>query len=314
MALVSKRSLEESASGWAQGGIAAVLDSQDSIDAHIRDTLVAGAWLNDEAATRFVVENGRRAIEWLIAQGPFTQDASGYHLTREGGHSARRVIHVADATGLAVQETLTRRVHAHRNITVLEDHIAIDLITGVKLGKSVPTAATAPMPLDTRNDARHYPGCRKHAACHWRGRQGLSLYDQPGHIHRRRHRHGVACRLPGGQYGIHPVSSHVSVPSQAKSFPHFEAVRGNRCCSDGTRFMPDHDSRGTGATRHRRACHRFRDEKRGLDCVFLDIAHKGETFIRSHFPNIHARCLELASISPKIRFPWSPGPTTPAVE
>lgn len=135
VALVSKRSLEDSASGWAQGGIAAVLDSSDSIEAHIQDTLVAGAWLNDEKATRFVVENGRHAIEWLIEQGvPFTKDDAGYHLTREGGHSARRVIHVADATGSAVQDTLTRKVRANPNITVLEDHIAIDLITGDKLG------------------------------------------------------------------------------------------------------------------------------------------------------------------------------------
>ena len=102
VALISKRKLEDSASGWAQGGIAAVLDTQDSIDAHIHDTFVAGAWLNDEKATRFVVENGRRAINWLIEQGvPFTKDETGYHLTREGGHSARRVIHVADATGAA---------------------------------------------------------------------------------------------------------------------------------------------------------------------------------------------------------------------
>ena len=86
MALVSKRSLEESASGWAQGGIAAVLDSQDLIDAHIRDTLVAGAWLNDEAATRFVVENGRRAIEWLlIAQGSFHPGCVGLPPDPEGG-------------------------------------------------------------------------------------------------------------------------------------------------------------------------------------------------------------------------------------
>lgn len=83
--LVSKRTLEDSASGWAQGGIAAVLDSRDSIEAHIHDTLVAGAWLNDAAATRHVVENGRHSIEWLIEQGvPFTKDEAGYHLTREG--------------------------------------------------------------------------------------------------------------------------------------------------------------------------------------------------------------------------------------
>ena len=102
--LISKRGLEETASSRAQGGIAAVLDNQDSIEAHIQDTFIAGAYLNDAKATRFVVENGRQAIEWLILQGvPFTKGDSGYHLTREGGHSARRIIHVADATGFAVQ-------------------------------------------------------------------------------------------------------------------------------------------------------------------------------------------------------------------
>ena len=135
VALISKRSLEDSASGWAQGGIAAVLDSHDSIEAHIKDTLVAGAWLNDPKATRFVVENGRAAIDWLIEQGvPFTKDEAGYHLTREGGHSARRVIHVADATGSAVQATLTDKVRSNPNIVIFENHIAIDLITGAKLG------------------------------------------------------------------------------------------------------------------------------------------------------------------------------------
>jgi L-aspartate oxidase len=134
VALVSKRTLEDSASSWAQGGIAAVLDNRDSIEAHIRDTITAGAFLNDPRATRFVIENGRRAVDWLIEQGvPFTRDEAGYHLAREGGHSARRVIHVADATGQAVQSTLTSLIRQQANITVLEQHIAIDLITGDKL-------------------------------------------------------------------------------------------------------------------------------------------------------------------------------------
>src|SRR5512135_2522516 len=137
VAVVTKRRLEDSASTWAQGGIAAVLDSKDSIEAHIQDTLSAGAGLCDPAATRFVVENGRAAIDWLIAQGvPFTRDSEsefGYHLTREGGHSHRRVIHVADATGSAVQETLADKVRRHPNIRIFENHIAVDLIVGRKL-------------------------------------------------------------------------------------------------------------------------------------------------------------------------------------
>jgi L-aspartate oxidase len=137
VALVTKRSLEDSASSRAQGGIAAALDDADSIEAHIKDTLVAGAGLCSPRTTRFVVERGKAAIDWLIGQGvPFTRDASGdgYHLTREGGHSHRRVIHVADATGLAVQDTLTQKLRAHPNIEVFEYHIAIDLITGAKFG------------------------------------------------------------------------------------------------------------------------------------------------------------------------------------
>ncbi|MFS2116322.1 FAD-dependent oxidoreductase, partial [Herbaspirillum frisingense] len=130
--VVSKGELLDGASNWAQGGIAAVLDSGDSHAQHIEDTLVAGAGLCDEGATRAIVEQGRQAIEWLIAQGvPFTRDDSaelGYHLTREGGHSQRRIIHAADATGHAVQVTLEQRVRAHPNITLLEHHCAIDLI------------------------------------------------------------------------------------------------------------------------------------------------------------------------------------------
>ena len=111
--LITKGALLDGASGWAQGGIAATLSEEDSPEAHIRDTLMAGAGLCNEEVTRYVVENGPQAIQWLISQGvPFTRDhgnGTGYHLTREGGHSVRRVIHAADATGQAVQLTLTRK-------------------------------------------------------------------------------------------------------------------------------------------------------------------------------------------------------------
>ena len=126
VAVISKRSLRDGASDWAQGGIAAVLDAADSHEQHVTDTLVAGAGLCDESATRFIVSQGREAIEWLVAQGvPFTRDeqaALGLHLTREGGHSQRRIIHAADATGHAVQVTLEQRVREHPNITLLEHH------------------------------------------------------------------------------------------------------------------------------------------------------------------------------------------------
>ena len=138
--LITKQALLDGASGWAQGGIAAALSEKDSPEVHIRDTLSAGAGLCNEEITRSVLKNGPQAIQWLIAQGvPFTRDQgnkTGYHLTRDGGHSVRRVIHAADTTGQAVQRTLGEEVRAHTNITVLEHHIAIDLITSVKLGLS----------------------------------------------------------------------------------------------------------------------------------------------------------------------------------
>ena len=148
VAIISKRALLDGASSWAQGGIAAVLDSGDSHDQHIDDTLVAGAGLCDEGATRYIVEHGRAAIEWLIDQGvPFTLDATaelGFHLTREGGHSQRRIIHAADATGHAVQVTLEQKVRAHPNIALFEHHCAIDVITSDKLtGKGVHGGAPA---------------------------------------------------------------------------------------------------------------------------------------------------------------------------
>src|SRR6478609_4160841 len=129
--LVSKRSINDTASDWAQGGIAAVLNDDDSVEEHVQDTLIAGAGLCDTQVTKLVAEHAKESVEWLIDQGVgFTRehDDSGYHLTREGGHSHRRVIHAADATGHAVQTTLEQKVRSHPNITLLEQHIAIDLI------------------------------------------------------------------------------------------------------------------------------------------------------------------------------------------
>jgi L-aspartate oxidase len=311
VALVSKRSLEDSASGWAQGGIAAVLDSRDSIEAHIQDTLIAGAWLNDEKATRFVVENGRHAIEWLIEQGvPFTKDDLGYHLTREGGHSARRVIHVADATGHAVQDTLTKKVRANPNITILEDHIAIDLITGDKLGTGEKRCFGAYV-LNNRDGEVITIGA-PNTLLATGGAGKVYLYTtnpdtSTGDGIAMAYRAG--CRVANMEFiQFHPTCLY---HPQAKSFLISEAVRGEGGLlrlPDGTRFMPEHDDRAELAPRDivARAID-FEMKKRGLDCVFLDISHKGEDFIRNHFPNIHARCLELG-----IDIAQEPIPVVPA--
>ena len=134
VAVLSKNELTEGATFYAQGGVSAVLDSCDSIDSHVQDTLNAGAGLCKPEIVRFVVEHGRESIQWLIDMGvSFTRDsdvAGTYHLHQEGGHSHRRVIHAEDATGRAIEMTLENRVRSHSNIELFEHHVAIDLITG----------------------------------------------------------------------------------------------------------------------------------------------------------------------------------------
>jgi len=295
--LISKRNLEDSASSWAQGGIAAVLDHQDSIEAHIRDTIIAGAYLNNPEATRFVIQNGRHAIEWLIEQGvPFTRDEAGYHLTREGGHSARRVIHVADATGLAVQETLTRKVRLNPNITVLERHIAIDLLTGDKLGLGDKRCYGA-YALDNDSGEVMTIGAQ-HTLIATGGAGKVYLYTTNPDTSTG---DGIAmawragCQVANMEFiQFHPTCLY---HPQAKSFLISEAVRGEGgllLLPDGTRFMPEHDERAELAPRDvvARAID-FEMKKRGLDCVYLDISHKPAAFLKEHFPNILARCLEL---------------------
>ena len=295
--LISKRSLEDSASSWAQGGIAAVLDSKDSIEAHISDTITAGAFLNDPKATRFVIENGRYAIDWLIEQGvPFTRDQAGYHLTREGGHSARRVIHVADATGLSVQTTLTQKVRANPNITVLERHIAIDLITGEKLGLADKRCYGA---YALNNDSGEVITIgAPHTLIATGGAGKVYLYTTNPDTSTG---DGIAmawrggCKVANMEFiQFHPTCLY---HPDAKSFLISEAVRGEGgqlLLPNGTRFMPSHDPRAELAPRDvvARAID-FEMKKRGLDCVYLDISHKPAAFLKEHFPNILARCLEL---------------------
>ena len=300
VAIITKKSMLEGASVWAQGGIATVLSPDDSLDEHIRDTLTAGAGLCDPTATRFVVEHARPALDWLIAQGvPFTRDAgndTGYHLTREGGHSRRRIIHAADATGLAVQETIAAKVLAHPNITLLEHYIAVDLITGRKLGLQ-----------DNRCYGAYALNCLSdevvtiaaHDTILATGGAGkVSLYTTNPDTATG---DGVAmgwragCRVANMEFiQFHPTCLY---HPHAKSFLISEAVRGEGGLlklPDGTRFMPWHDDRAELAPRDvvARAID-FEMKKRGLDCVYLDISHKPAAFLLEHFPTIHRRCLEL---------------------
>ena len=300
VAVVTKRELSDSASAWAQGGIAAVLDTTDSIEAHIQDTFTAGAGLCDPLATRFVVENGRRAIEWLIERGvPFTREAEselGYHLTREGGHSHRRIIHAADATGAAVQATLGEQVRAHPNIDIHEHHIAVDLVLGDKVGHPGEGCLGAYV-LNIEND--QVVTFSAHNTILATGGTGkVYLYTTNPDVATG---DGVAmawragCRVANLEFiQFHPTCLY---HPHAKSFLISEAVRGEGGLlklPDGTRFMPEHDARAELAPRDivARAID-FEMKKHGLDCVYLDISHKPADWLREHFPNIHARCLEL---------------------
>ncbi|PTR17400.1 L-aspartate oxidase [Nitrosospira sp. Nsp2] len=304
--LITKKALLDGASGWAQGGIAATLSQEDSPESHIRDTLVAGAGLCNEAVTRYVVENGPQAIQWLISQGvPFTRDhdnGTGYHLTQEGGHSVRRVIHAADATGQAVQLTLIDQARNHPNITVLEHHVAIDLITSAKLshlpaagdGKSnrcygayvlnsatgqVQTIGAGSTVLATGGAGKVYLYTTNPDTATG---DGIAMGWRAG------------CRIANMEFiQFHPTCLY---HPHAKSFLISEAVRGEGGLlklPDGSRFMPWHDARAELAPRDivARAID-FEMKKRGLDCVYLDISHKPEDFLKEHFPNIYKRCLE----------------------
>ena len=300
VAIVTKRSLTESASAWAQGGIAAVLDSTDSVEAHIRDTLTAGAGLCDIAATRHVVENSRQAIDWLIERGvPFTRETGaelGYHLTREGGHSHRRIIHAADATGAAVQSTLSRLVTKHPGISVFEQHIAVDLVLGTKLGLPhfgclgayvLDIAADRVITIEAAATVIATGGAGK--VYNYTTNPDVSTGDGIAMAWR------AGCRVANMEFiQFHPTCL---FHPDAKSFLISEAVRGEGgvlCLPDGERFMPVHDSRAELAPRDivARAID-FEMKKRGLACVYLDISHKPANWLRSHFPNIYQRCLEL---------------------
>jgi L-aspartate oxidase len=314
VAVIAKRSLTDGASDWAQGGIAAVLDSADSIENHVRDTLVAGGGLCDETATRYIVENGPAAIEWLIEQGvPFTRDDSaelGFHLTREGGHSHRRIIHAADATGHAVMTTLVERVRSHPNITLLEDHFAIDLITADRLG--LPGRRCHGLYAFEISSGRTLTIKAPHTVLATGGAGKVYLYTTNPDTSTG---DGIAmawragCRVSNMEFiQFHPTCLY---HPYAKSFLISEAVRGEGGIlrlPDGTRFMPQHDPRAELAPRDvvARAID-FEIKKRGIDCVFLDITHQSPAFLAEHFPMILARCQEFG-----IDITTTPIPVVPA--
>jgi len=301
VAVITKRAIHEGSSGWAQGGIAAVWSKDDSFDAHVDDTLVAGAGLCDLDATRFVVEQAPQAIAWLQKMGvPFSEEAGQLHLTREGGHSARRIVHVTDATGAAVQSTLIERVRQTPNISLFEHHTLVDLITDAKLTQphgASPSQCLGLYALDDVTD-EVLTFQAPHTILATGGAGKVYLYTTNPDTATG---DGIAaawragCRVQNMEFiQFHPTCLY---HPHAKSFLISEAVRGEGgrlLLPDGTRFMPAHDARAELAPRDvvARAID-FEMKKGGLDCVYLDISHQPLSFLQEHFPNIYARCLEL---------------------
>ncbi|TWO72204.1 L-aspartate oxidase [Caenimonas sedimenti] len=297
VAVLTKRTMSDGSSGWAQGGIAAVLAEGDTFDSHVDDTLVAGAGLSDPTATRFVVENAPASIAWLRELGvPFSEEDGHLHLTREGGHSARRIVHVTDATGAAVQRTLIERVKRTPNVTVFERHMLVDVIMAGKLGLQ-PNRCLGLYALDEATD-EVVTFRAPHTILATGGAGKVYLYTTNPDTATG---DGIAaawragCRVTNMEFiQFHPTCLY---HPNVKNFLITEAVRGEGgrlLLPDGTRFMPNHDARLELAPRDvvARAID-FEMKKHGLDCVHLDISHQPEAFVKEHFPNIYARCLEL---------------------
>ncbi|MBS0428477.1 MAG: L-aspartate oxidase [Proteobacteria bacterium] len=297
VAVLTKRALADGASGWAQGGIAAVLGDGDTFESHVDDTLVAGAGLCDLAATRFVVEHAPQAVQWLQELGvPFSMEDDALHLTREGGHSQRRIVHATDATGAAVQQALIERVRATPGIRLFEDHTLVDLITGHKLGMK-DRACLGLYAHDGAADTVHTFRA-PHTILATGGAGKVYLYTTNPDTATG---DGIAaawragCRVSNMEFiQFHPTCLY---HPHAKSFLISEAVRGEGGqlkLPDGTRFMPSHDERAELAPRDVVARAIDDEMKRhGLDCVHLDISHQPPEFLQAHFPNILARCAAL---------------------
>ncbi|MDZ4160421.1 MAG: L-aspartate oxidase [Burkholderiales bacterium] len=314
VAVLTKRRLNDGASAWAQGGIAAVMDASDTFDNHVQDTLVAGAGLCDMEATQMVVEHAPEAIRWLQSLGvPFSMEGDELHLTREGGHSHRRIVHATDATGAAVQDTLIERVRRTPGITLFEHHMLVDVITDRKL-KQAGNQCHGVYALDeTTGEVITFSA--PHTILATGGAGKVYLYTTNPDTATG---DGIAaawragCRVANMEFiQFHPTCLY---HPHAKSFLITEAVRGEGGhlllpqSAGGGRFMPQHDPREELAPRDvvARAID-FEMKKHGAECVYLDISHKSPAFLEAHFPNIKARCLELG-----IDITTDPIPVVPA--
>ena len=315
--VLSKGPVTEGSTFYAQGGIAAVFDETDSIDSHVEDTLIAGAGICDRHAVEFVASNARSCVQWLIDQGVLfdthiqPNGAESYHLTREGGHSHRRILHAADATGREVQSTLVSKAQNHPNIRVLERSNAVDLIVSDKIGlpgtrrvvgawvwnrnkETVETCHAKAVVLATGGASKVYQYTTNPDIS---SGDGIAMAWRAG------------CRVANLEFNqFHPTALY---HPQARNFLLTEALRGEGAYlkrPDGTRFMPDFDERGELAPRDIVARAIDHEMKRlGADCMFLDISHKPADFIRQHFPMIYEKLLGLG-----IDLTQEPVPIVPA--
>lgn len=293
IALLSKDSYQQCSTFYAQGGISAVLEKDDSFELHIKDTQNAGVGLCNEQTLQMVAEAGPSVINWLSGLGmPFTKDrqdvsSSGYHLSQEGGHSRRRVVHAADATGKAMHKTLQAHVSEKSNIAVFEHCVAIDLITRQnscigayvynKLNQQVSPFAAKKVVIATGGANKVYLYTSNPDGSTG---DGIAMAWRAG------------CRIANMEFiQFHPTCL---FHPEAKSFLITEALRGEGAkllLPDGKQFMQHFDQRAELAPRDIVARAIDHEMKRlGSDCVYLDISHKSRAFIKSHFPTIFERC------------------------
>jgi len=300
--VIAKGQLDEGATNWAQGGVAAVLEEGDSFDAHVNDTMIAGAGLNKLSVVEHVVSEAPAAIARLAELGvPFNidDDGDGWHLTREGGHSHRRIVHVADATGWAIQQALEKAARDHPNITLVPDMVAIDLVTGRHAAEFTTSGEVHGLYAFNRKTGEVETITARATVLATGGAGRTYLYSTAP---RGATGDGIAmawragCRISNMEFmQFHPTCLY---NLEVKNFLITEAVRGEggllRHPETGHGFMPDYDERAELAPRDIVARAIDSEIKRdGLDYVHLDISHREPEFVKAHFPNIYEKLLGL---------------------
>lgn len=297
IAVLSKADLTSGSTWLAQGGVAAVMDHRDFAKYHADDTLSAGSFLSHSDAVNFTVEQGRSCIDWLIEQGvPFSKQNGQLHLTKEGGHSHRRIIHAADSTGKAILKTLIDKVRAEPSIELFEHCMAIDLINENKIGASDDKCVGAYVLNNKTGTINVFKAQQTILATGGASKAYLYTSNSDGASG-----DGIAmawragCRVANLEFNqFHPTCLY---HPQAKSFLISEAVRGEGgklLLPNGEPFMHKFDERAELAPRDIVARAIDHEMKRlGADCLYLDISHRDDEFIKSHFPTIFKRCKEL---------------------